>query len=122
MLAEGPDRAPPLDRPDPEFEIVAARGLERTATPTLSLTARIIDESGIEIYTATLSVLPEVPVAGMALILGVDRFMSECRALTNFVGNAVVTIVVARWEGALDRDALARALATRMAVPEPAMP
>jgi aerobic C4-dicarboxylate transport protein len=51
-----------------------------------------------------------VPVAGMALILGVDRFMSECRALTNLVGNAVATIVIARWEGALDRKMLARAL------------
>ncbi len=46
--------------------------------------------------------VPSIPVAGMALILGVDRFMSECRALTNFVGNAVATIVVARWEGAVD--------------------
>jgi aerobic C4-dicarboxylate transport protein len=46
--------------------------------------------------------VPSVPVAGMALILGVDRFMSECRSLTNFVGNAVATIVVARWEGGVD--------------------
>jgi aerobic C4-dicarboxylate transport protein len=51
-----------------------------------------------------------VPAAGLALILGVDRFMSECRALTNFVGNAVATLVVSRWEGALDRDALNAAL------------
>jgi aerobic C4-dicarboxylate transport protein len=84
--------------------------------------AAAVTGAGFITLAATLSVLPEVPVAGMALILGVDRFMSECRALTNFVGNAVATIVVARWEGALDRDALARALATRMAVPEPAMP
>jgi aerobic C4-dicarboxylate transport protein len=47
----------------------------------------------------------------MALILGIDRFMSECRALTNFVGNAVATIVVARWEGALDKERLAAAMA-----------
>ncbi|MNL27361.1 C4-dicarboxylate transport protein [compost metagenome] len=46
----------------------------------------------------------------MALILGIDRFMSECRALTNFVGNAVATIVVARWEGELDQEQLARVL------------
>jgi aerobic C4-dicarboxylate transport protein len=46
----------------------------------------------------------------MALILGVDRFMSECRALTNFIGNAVATLVVARWENQLDREALKRAL------------
>ena len=47
---------------------------------------------------------------GMALILGVDRFMSECRALTNLVGNATASIVVARWEGELDRDQLNAAL------------
>jgi aerobic C4-dicarboxylate transport protein len=59
---------------------------------------------------ATLAVVPAVPVAGMALILGIDRFMSECRAITNFIGNAVATIVVARWEGALDEDQLSREL------------
>jgi aerobic C4-dicarboxylate transport protein len=58
--------------------------------------------SGFIVLAATLSVVPSIPVAGMALILGVDRFMSECRALTNFVGNAVATIVVARWEKAVD--------------------
>jgi len=52
-----------------------------------------------------------VPVAGMALILGIDRFMSECRALTNFVGNAVATLVVAKWEGELDQAQLSVALA-----------
>lgn len=51
---------------------------------------------------ATLAVVPEVPVAGMALILGVDRFMSECRSLTNFIGNAVATVVVSRWENGVD--------------------
>ena len=66
--------------------------------------------AGFITLAATLSVVPSVPVAGMALILGVDRFMSECRALTNFVGNAVATLVVARWEGALDREKLAAAL------------
>jgi len=67
--------------------------------------------AGFITLAATLSIVPSVPVAGMALILGVDRFMSECRSLTNFVGNAVATIVVARWEGALDRDKLKAALA-----------
>jgi len=67
--------------------------------------------AGFITLAATLSVVPTVPVAGMALILGVDRFMSECRSLTNFIGNAVATIVVSRWEGALDREALDRALA-----------
>ena len=67
--------------------------------------------AGFITLAATLAVVPSVPVAGMALILGVDRFMSECRALTNFIGNAVATIVVARWEKGLDRDALKAALA-----------
>jgi aerobic C4-dicarboxylate transport protein len=58
--------------------------------------------SGFIVLAATLSVVPSIPVAGMALILGVDRFMSECRSLTNFIGNAVATIVIARWEGAVD--------------------
>ena len=65
--------------------------------------------SGFIVLAATLSVVPTVPVAGMALILGVDRFMSECRALTNFVGNAVATIVVARWERGVTPAQLAAA-------------
>ena len=66
--------------------------------------------AGFITLAATLSIVPSVPVAGMALILGVDRFMSECRSLTNFIGNAVATVVVARWEGQLDQTALDRAL------------
>lgn len=69
-----------------------------------------ITGAGFITLAATLAVVPTVPVAGMALILGIDRFMSECRALTNFIGNAVATLVVARWEGELDRDALHAAL------------
>ena len=66
--------------------------------------------AGFITLAATLSVVPTVPVAGLALILGIDRFMSECRALTNFTGNAVATIVVAGWEKRLDRDQLREAL------------
>jgi aerobic C4-dicarboxylate transport protein len=66
--------------------------------------------AGFITLAATLSVVPAVPVAGMALILGIDRFMSECRALTNLVGNACATIVVARWDKALDKDLLDKAL------------
>ncbi|MDH4377616.1 MAG: dicarboxylate/amino acid:cation symporter [Ramlibacter sp.] len=83
-----------------------------------------ITGAGFITLAATLSVVPDVPVAGMALILGIDRFMSECRALTNFIGNAVATVVVARWEGELDRDALKLALngspAALAARPDPA--
>ncbi|MBV8907999.1 MAG: dicarboxylate/amino acid:cation symporter [Sphingomonas sp.] len=68
--------------------------------------------SGFIVLAATLSVVPAIPVAGMALILGVDRFMSECRSLTNFVGNAVATIVVARWEKAVDLDQLRKVLSS----------
>ena len=66
--------------------------------------------AGFITLAATLAVVPEVPVAGMALILGVDRFMSECRSLTNFIGNAVATVVVSKWENALDYEKLDAAL------------
>jgi aerobic C4-dicarboxylate transport protein len=59
----------------------------------------------------TLSVIPTIPVAGMALILGIDRFMSMFRALVNMIGNGVATLVVARWENELDRGTLQRNLA-----------
>ncbi|PVM82892.1 dicarboxylate/amino acid:cation symporter [Caulobacter endophyticus] len=75
--------------------------------------------AGFITLAATLSVVPSVPVAGMALILGVDRFMSECRSLTNFIGNAVATVVVARWDKALDKDALDAALAGRATPVDP---
>jgi aerobic C4-dicarboxylate transport protein len=73
--------------------------------------------AGFITLAATLSIVPAVPVAGMALILGVDRFMSECRALTNFIGNAVATVVIARWEGAIDEQAFSDALAGRARIP-----
>ena len=83
-----------------------------------------ITGAGFITLAATLAVVPTVPIAGMALILGIDRFMSECRALTNFVGNAVATLVVARWEGELDGDALKAALGSPpgklVAPPDPA--
>jgi len=80
--------------------------------------------AGFVTLAATLSVVPEVPVAGMVLILGVDRFMSECRSLTNFIGNAVATVVVARWDGALDQAQLHRALDGKLPdlVSDPASP
>ena len=67
--------------------------------------------AGFITLAATLMVVPSVPVAGLALILGIDRFMSEARALTNIIGNGVATIVIARWEGELDRPRLAAELA-----------
>jgi aerobic C4-dicarboxylate transport protein len=62
---------------------------------------------------ATLSVVPTIPVAGMALILGIDRFMSMCRATVNMIGNGVATVVVARWERELDSDTLRKKLAAQ---------
>jgi aerobic C4-dicarboxylate transport protein len=58
--------------------------------------------SGFIVLAATLASVGTIPVASIALILGVDRFMSEARALTNLIGNGVATVVVAKWEGALD--------------------
>ena len=66
--------------------------------------------SGFIVLAATLSAVGHVPVAGLAIILGIDRFMSEARALTNLVGNGVATIVIARWTGELDQKQMTRAL------------
>lgn len=62
--------------------------------------------AGFVTLAATLAVVPEVPLAGMTLILGIDKFMSECRALTNVIGNSVATVVVANWEKQLDKKQL----------------
>ncbi|HRB82814.1 dicarboxylate/amino acid:cation symporter [Acinetobacter sp. MYb177] len=67
--------------------------------------------SGFIVMAATLSAVGHIPVAGLALILGIDRFMSEARALTNLVGNSLATIVVAKWVGQLDQEKLHFALA-----------
>jgi aerobic C4-dicarboxylate transport protein len=67
--------------------------------------------AGFITLAATLAVVPTIPVAGMALILGIDRFMSEARALTNFIGNGVAALVVSKWENELDMDTLKRELA-----------
>jgi aerobic C4-dicarboxylate transport protein len=66
--------------------------------------------SGFITLAATFAAVPTIPVAGLALILGVDRFMSEARALTNLVGNGVATMVVSRWEGELDKDRMSQVL------------
>jgi aerobic C4-dicarboxylate transport protein len=62
---------------------------------------------------ATLTVVPTIPVAGMALLLGIDRFMSTARALVNMIGNGVATVVVSRWEKEIDAPTLRRNLAAQ---------
>ena len=66
--------------------------------------------AGFITLAATLAVVPSIPVAGLALILGVDRFMSEARSITNFIGNGVAAVVVSRWENELDLEVLRREL------------
>ena len=66
--------------------------------------------SGFIVLAATLSAVGNVPVAGLALILGIDRFMSEARALTNLIGNGVATVVVGKWCGELDEKRMRRVL------------
>jgi len=99
--------------------IAQATGVELTLGQQLTLFivamvsskgAAGVTGAGFITLAATLSVVPTVPVAGMALILGVDRFMSECRAITNFIGNAVAAIVVSRWEGGIDQERFSAAL------------
>ena len=69
-----------------------------------------VSGAGFITLAATLQVIPDIPLAALGLILGVDRFMSHCRALTNFMGNAVGSLVIAAWDGALDREVLHREL------------
>ena len=77
--------------------------------------------SGFIVLAATLSAVGHVPVAGLALILGIDRFMSEARALTNLIGNGVATVVVGRWTGDLDLERMKRELdgETEMSADDP---
>jgi aerobic C4-dicarboxylate transport protein len=72
--------------------------------------AAAVTGSGFVTLAATLAVFPRIPIAGLALLVGVDRFMSEARALTNLIGNCVATIAIARWDGALDLRRATRVL------------
>jgi Na+/H+-dicarboxylate symporter len=80
--------------------------------------AAAVTGSGFVTLAATLAAFPTIPVAGLTLLLGVDRFMSEARAITNLIGNAVATMIIARWDGALDLDR-ARAILDGEPPPEP---
>jgi aerobic C4-dicarboxylate transport protein len=89
-------------------------GQQLTILAVLLLTSKgaaAVTGGGFITLAATLSVVGDVPVAGLALLLGIDRFMSECRAITNLIGNGVATMVVAKWEGALDLDRMRMVLA-----------
>jgi aerobic C4-dicarboxylate transport protein len=66
--------------------------------------------AGFVTLAATLAIIPDIPIQSLAILVGIDKFMSECRALTNLVGNGVATIVVSRWEGELDRVRLNQAM------------
>jgi len=88
-------------------------GQELTLLAVLLLTSKGaagVTGSGFIVLAATLSAVGHVPVAGLALILGIDRFMSEARALTNLIGNGVATVVVAKWTGDLDTERMRRTL------------
>jgi len=66
--------------------------------------------AGFVTLAATLSIIPDIPISALAIIIGIDKFMSECRALTNLIGNGVATVVISRWEGELDKHQLQKAL------------
>ena len=93
--------------------VAQATGTNLTLTEQLGLLAVLlltskgaagVTGSGFIVLAATLAATGKIPVAGMTLILGVDRFMSEARAITNFIGNAVATLVVAKWDNAFDES------------------
>ena len=74
--------------------------------------------AGFVTLAATLAIVPDIPIQSLAILLGIDKFMSECRALTNLVGNGVATVVISRWEGELDMVRLKTAMAHPIAVGE----
>src|SRR6185312_10882765 len=74
--------------------------------------------AGFITLAATLSIIPDIPIQALAILVGIDKFMSECRALTNLIGNGVATVVMSLWEGELDRDKLHTALAHPIAYGE----
>jgi len=92
--------------------VTLAQELEILAVLLLtSKGAAAVTGGGFITLAATLSAVGNIPVAGLALLLGIDRFMSEARAITNLIGNGVATVVVSRWEGELDVDRARRVLA-----------
>ncbi len=95
------------------YNIDLSLGEELTILGVLLLTSKgaaAVTGGGFITLAATFSTLGTLPVAGLAVLLGVDRFMSEARALTNLIGNGVATLVVAKWENSLDMDKLRTAL------------
>jgi aerobic C4-dicarboxylate transport protein len=74
--------------------------------------------AGFVTLAATLAIVPDIPIQSLAILLGVDKFMSECRALTNLIGNGVATVVISRWEGELDTDKLHESMAHPITVGE----
>ncbi|MGB6352089.1 MAG: dicarboxylate/amino acid:cation symporter [Pseudolabrys sp.] len=74
--------------------------------------------AGFVTLAATLAIVPDIPIQSLAILLGVDKFMSECRALTNLIGNGVATVVISRWEGELDADKLHESMAHPLTVGE----
>src|SRR6185436_5195139 len=67
--------------------------------------------AGFIALAATLAVIPTVPIESLALLVGIDRFMSECRAITNLIGNGVATVVISRLEGEISKETLSKNLA-----------
>jgi aerobic C4-dicarboxylate transport protein len=78
-----------------------------------------VSGAGFITLAATLTIVPAIPIVSLAVLVGIDRFMSQCRALTNAIGNGVAALVVARWENELDRAQLARELAQGPTQPDP---
>jgi aerobic C4-dicarboxylate transport protein len=74
--------------------------------------------AGFVTLAATLSIIPDIPITSLALLLGIDKFMSECRALTNLVGNGVACVVISRWEGELDANKLHETMAHPLIIGE----
>src|SRR5258708_1282512 len=110
--------------------VAQASGVQMTARQQISMLAILmltskgaagVTGSGFITLAATLSTIPSIPTAALALLVGVDRLMSEARAITNLIGNAVATVAIARWDNALDLDRARLILAAPSGTPESAL-
>jgi aerobic C4-dicarboxylate transport protein len=119
--------APPLHRPCPLWNLIALIAtfyltsvlfvlivlgtIARFAGFSTSKGASGVTGAGFITLAATLSVVPDIPIQSIAILVGIDKFMSECRALTNLIGNGVACVVISRSEGELDKDKLHETMA-----------
>ena len=99
------------------MRIMKNAGMAKAMAQTCGAALRVA--LGFVALAATLTAVPGIPIEAMALLVGIDRFMSECRAITNLIGNGVATVAISRWEGEVTPEMLNANLHDPVKLPEP---